>query len=99
MDRDTAAGRNSSVQSASAHRGAGRPRRAATSSHPGREDYATIVDLEARCADLDLGLADCALIVQAARRRTTRILSFDERRFRAVTPLYGDAFTLLPADA
>jgi predicted nucleic acid-binding protein len=64
-----------------------------------RRDYATILDLEARYADLDLGLADCALIVHAARRRTTRVLTFDERHFRAVTPLYGDAFTLLPADA
>jgi uncharacterized protein len=64
-----------------------------------REDYATILDLEARYADLDLGLADCALIVHAARRRTTRILTFDERHFRAVAPLFGDAFTLLPADA
>ncbi len=62
-------------------------------------DYAAITDLDARYADLDLGLADCALIVLAARHRTTRILSFDERHFRAVTPLRGKAFTLLPADA
>jgi uncharacterized protein len=64
-----------------------------------RQDYATILDLEARYADLELGLADCALIVHAASRRTTRVLTFDERHFRVVTPLYGDAFTLLPADA
>lgn len=64
-----------------------------------RPDYATVIDLETRYADLDLGLADCALITLAARHRTTRILSFDERHFRAVTPLYGAAFTLLPADA
>jgi hypothetical protein len=64
-----------------------------------RPDYATVIDLETRYADLDLGLADCALVALAARHRTTRILSFDERHFRAVTPLYGTAFTLLPADA
>lgn len=64
-----------------------------------RGDYATIIDLETRYADLDLGLADCALVVLAARHRTTRILSFDERHFRAVAPLHGEAFTLLPADA
>lgn len=63
-----------------------------------REDYATVIDLEARYADLDLGLADCALVVLADRHRTTRLLSFDERHFRAVTPLRGDAFTLLPDD-
>ncbi len=64
-----------------------------------RADYATIIDLDTRYADLDLGLADCALVALAARHRTTRMLSFDERRFRAVAPLHGEAFTLLPADA
>lgn len=63
-----------------------------------REEYQGVLDLEARYADLGLGLADCALIVLAARHRTTRILSFDERHFRAVRPLYGDAFTILPQD-
>lgn len=63
-----------------------------------REDYVTIGNLEARYADLELGLADCALVVLAARHRTTRILSFNERHFRAVRPLYGDAFTILPRD-
>lgn len=67
--------------------------------HLERGDYATIIDLETRYADLDLGLADCALVTLAARHRTTRILSFDERYFRAVAPLHGEAFTLLPADA
>jgi uncharacterized protein len=64
-----------------------------------RQDYATILTLETRYADLDLGLSDCAIVVHAARVRTTRLLTFDERHFRAVTPLFGDAFTLLPADA
>jgi uncharacterized protein len=63
-----------------------------------REDYTTVLDLEARYADFSLGLADCALITLADRHRTTRILTFDERHFRAVTPLRGDAFTILPAD-
>ena len=64
-----------------------------------RADYATVIDLGTRYADLDLGLADCALVTLAARHRTTRLLSFDERHFRAVAPLHGKAFTLLPADA
>lgn len=64
-----------------------------------RADYATIIDLETRYADLDLGLADCALVTLAARHRTTRVLSFDERHFRTVAPLDGGAFTILPADA
>jgi predicted nucleic acid-binding protein len=35
----------------------------------------------------------------AHRYGTNRIVSFDERHFRAVTPLQGGAFTILPADA
>jgi predicted nucleic acid-binding protein len=63
-----------------------------------RDDYASVLDLESQYADLDLGLADCALIALAARHRTTRLLTFDERRFRVVAPLHGEAFTILPAD-
>jgi uncharacterized protein len=64
-----------------------------------REDYAAIQDLDSRYADLELGLADCALVILARRYDTTRIVSFDERHFRAVTPLQGGTFTILPADA
>jgi predicted nucleic acid-binding protein len=63
-----------------------------------REDYEKISDLDTRYADLGLGLADCALVALADRYRTTRIVSFDERHFRAVTPLGGGAFTILPTD-
>lgn len=63
-----------------------------------RSDYAGVLELEQRYADLDLGLADSALITLADRYDTTRLLTFDERHFRAITPLRGEAFTLLPAD-
>jgi uncharacterized protein len=63
-----------------------------------REEHRAVADLEARYADLDLGLADCALVVLAARHGTDRILSFDERHFRAVTPVGGGTFVMLPAD-
>jgi predicted nucleic acid-binding protein len=59
---------------------------------------ARIRDLDSRYADLDLGLADCALVIVARRYDTTRIISFDERHFRAVRPLQGGTFTILPAD-
>ena len=52
-----------------------------------------------RYRDLRLGLADASLVVLAQRHGTTRILSFDERAFRAVAPLQGGSFTVLPADA
>jgi uncharacterized protein len=64
-----------------------------------RDDYATIAELDSRYADLELGLADCALVVLANRYRTTHIVSFDERHFRAVKPLQGGAFTILPVDS
>jgi uncharacterized protein len=64
-----------------------------------REDYETVLSLETRYADLELGLADCALVVLADRYRTDRLLTFDERHFRAVAPLRDEAFTILPADA
>lgn len=49
--------------------------------------------------DLRIGLADASLVVLARRHATTRLLTFDERAFRAITPLQGGTFTLLPADA
>jgi predicted nucleic acid-binding protein len=55
--------------------------------------------LTRRYADLKIGLADASIVVLAARYETTRILTFDERRFRTVKPLWGSAFTLLPGDA
>ena len=66
--------------------------------HLERGDYQTVIDLELRYADLDLGLADCALVVLAERYGTARILSFDERHFRAVTPIGGGAFSIMPTD-
>lgn len=63
-----------------------------------RDDYTATLDLESGYADLDLGLADCSVAILAGRYRTTRILSFDHRRFRAIAPPQGGAFIILPAD-
>lgn len=60
-------------------------------------DFAEIVAVNSRYRDLKLGLADASNIVLAARHVTVRILTFDHRDFRAVTPLRaGEAFVLLP---
>jgi uncharacterized protein len=61
-------------------------------------DYRAVADLDARYADFGLGLADCSVVVLAERYGTRRLLSFDERHFRAVSPLQGGSFALLPAD-
>jgi predicted nucleic acid-binding protein len=52
-----------------------------------------------RYPGLHIGIADASLVVIAARYETTRLLTFDERHFRTVAPLWGGpAFTLLPSD-
>jgi predicted nucleic acid-binding protein len=61
-------------------------------------DYPAVAELDAQYSDLGLGLADCSIAVLAERYETRRLLSFDERHFRAVAPLQGGAFELLPAD-
>jgi predicted nucleic acid-binding protein len=65
----------------------------------GGRDYEAAVELDHRYADLNLGLADLSVAVIAQKLGTRRILTFDERHFRAVRPLQGGLFTLLPADA
>lgn len=62
------------------------------------EDHAAIAEIDLKYSDLDLGLADCSLIVLAHRYATDRVLSFDERHLRAVVPIGGGSFTILPAD-
>jgi predicted nucleic acid-binding protein len=47
---------------------------------------------------LRIGLADASIAVIAAMAQTTRVLTLDERHFRAMQPLWGKAFELLPAD-
>lgn len=62
------------------------------------EEYQEVLALDRRYADLDPGLADLSVVVLAKRFGCRRLISFDERDFRAMTPLQGGTFTLLPAD-
>lgn len=62
------------------------------------DDYIVISDLERKYADLDVGLADLSVVVLASRFRTQRLLTLDERHFRALRSLGGEQFTILPAD-
>jgi predicted nucleic acid-binding protein len=57
------------------------------------------LELIGRYRDLEIGLTDASLVVLAARVETKRILTLDERHFRAIRPLGGGTFTILPADA
>jgi predicted nucleic acid-binding protein len=63
------------------------------------DEHGTVARLDEQYADLDLGLADLSVVILAHRFRTRRLLTFDERDFRAVTPLSGGSFMLLPGDA
>jgi predicted nucleic acid-binding protein len=62
------------------------------------DEHGTVARLDEQYADLGLGLADLSVVILAHRFRTRRLLTFDERDFRAVTPLAGGSFTLLPHD-
>ena len=63
------------------------------------EDVARCHELVTTYQDLDLGLADAAVIATAERLNIDRILTVDERDFRAVLSKRGKPFVLLPADA
>ncbi len=62
------------------------------------DEHGIAARLDEQYADLDLGLADLSVVILAHRFRTRRLLTFDVRDFRAVRPLAGGSFTLLPRD-
>lgn len=62
------------------------------------EDVAACLEVVERYRDLEVGLADASVVVLAHRHATNRVLTFDERHFRAMRSLDGKPFVLLPAD-
>jgi uncharacterized protein len=62
------------------------------------EDVIRSRDLIQQYMALNLGLADAAVIATAERLNVQRILTVDERHFRAVRSVDGKPFTLVPAD-
>lgn len=59
-------------------------------------DVAAALDLIEKYSDHAIGLADASNVIVAARHRTTRILTLDERHFRVLRAASGDPFELLP---
>jgi uncharacterized protein len=49
--------------------------------------------------DLEIGLADASVVATAERLGVFRLLTFDQRHFRAIMPRNQSHFILLPADA
>jgi uncharacterized protein len=62
-------------------------------------DVNRCISLVQTYANLNLGIADASVIATAERLGTGRILTVDERHFRAIRSAKGAPFRLLPADA
>lgn len=63
------------------------------------DDFGRALSIVHKYADLAIGLADASIVVLAGRFGTNRVLTTDERHFRALRTLDGQPFRLLPADA
>ena len=74
------------------------PWRAVRQIHTQPQDDARVADLLATYSDLQLDLADAAIIALAERHNVATLVTLDQRDFRAVRPAHVAAFTLLPAD-
>lgn len=61
------------------------------------DDMKSATDLVNAYSDMDIGISDASVAVVAGRYRTVDLLSIDGH-FRAIGPLWGTAFTLLPID-
>jgi predicted nucleic acid-binding protein len=62
------------------------------------QDAARCLELLAKYHDLDLSLARASVIAAAERLEVYRILTVDERDFRAVRTARGKPLVLLPSD-
>ena len=64
------------------------------------QDAVRVARLVDQYSDLKLGISDAHTMILAAPDRygTTRVLTFDQRHFRAVKPPQGGVFSVLPAD-
>ena len=62
------------------------------------DDLADATAIVERYSDLGIGLADASIVTLAERFRTDRVLTLDERHFRALRTLRGKPFTILPGD-
>ena len=62
------------------------------------EDVGKARHIVERHDDLGIGLADASIVVLADHYGCDRVLTLDERHFRALRTTAGSTFTLLPAD-
>ncbi|GII89369.1 hypothetical protein Ssi03_73590 [Sphaerisporangium siamense] len=62
------------------------------------EDVGRVLTVVEQYRDLAAEVTDASVALLAARYQTTRVLTLDQRHFRPMKPLWGDTFTILPAD-
>lgn len=63
------------------------------------EDVAAARQVVSAYRDSRIGLTDASIVVLSERYRTNRVLTLDERHFRALRAHDGQPFVVLPADA
>jgi predicted nucleic acid-binding protein len=61
-------------------------------------DVGAAAEVVRRYADLRIGLTDASIVVLAGKLGCDRVLTLDERHFRALRTPAGDPFVVLPAD-
>lgn len=59
------------------------------------EDLRAATQLITQYLDLNIGLTDAVNVVLAGRYKTTNLFSLDSH-YRAINPIHGSSFTLLP---
>jgi len=62
-------------------------------------DFARSREVVAQYRAMEIGLADASIVAAAERLNVARLLTQDQRHFRAITPRHAPHFILLPADA
>ncbi len=65
---------------------------------PTPDDWSRSRELVAQYRDLPLGIADASVVATAERLGNPRILTLDQRHFRAIRPRNLPYLVLLPAD-
>jgi len=63
---------------------------------PTGTDLARCRELQARYADLTLGVVDASVVALAERLGESKVATLDQRHFRAVRPTHLDALELRP---